>query len=114
MFEAMTEDAASKPTIQDVLELLGQLRSSAAEFQEQIDVYFANADGWQGIKSRFASFEARFVSLEVRLATARPDPDWQDDELRYMLDELREVGDDFTEMRQEFLKALQEAPQRIN
>ena len=114
MFEAMTEDAAPKPTIQDVLELLGQLRNSAAEFQQQIDAYFANAEGWQDIKSRFASFEARFVSLEVRLATARPEPDWQNDELNYMLNELREIGDDFTEMRQEFLKALQEAPKRIN
>jgi len=110
----MTEDAVPKPTIQDVLELLGHLRISAAEFQEHIDVYFANAEGWQSIKSRFASFEARFVSLEVRLLTARPEPDWQDDELNYMLNELREVGDDFTEMRQEFLRALQEAPQRIN
>jgi hypothetical protein len=110
----MTENEAPKPTIQDVLELLGLLRTNAAEFQEQIDVYFANAEGWQSIRSRFASFEARFVSLEIRLATARPDPDWQDDELMYMLNELREVGDDFTQMRQEFLKALQEAPKRIN
>lgn len=109
----MTEDAVPTPTIQDVLELLGQLRRSAAEFQEQIDVYFADAEGWQGIKSRFASFEARFISLEVRLATVRPEPDWQDNELHYMMNELREVGDDFMEMRQEFLKALQESPQRI-
>lgn len=110
----MTEDAAPKPTIHDVLALLSQLRNSAAEIQQQIDIYFADAEGWQGIKSRFASFEARFVSLEVRLATVRPEPDWQDDELDYMLNELHEVGADFTEMRQEFLKALQEAPQRIN
>ena len=110
----MAEDAAPKPTIRDVLALLNQLRNSAIEFQQQIDAYFAEAEGWQGIKSRFASFEARFVSLEVRLATVRPEPDWQDDELDYMLNELREVGEDFTEMRQEFLKALQEAPQRIN
>jgi hypothetical protein len=109
----MTKDAALRPTIQDVLELLSQLRSSAAEFQEHIDVYFANAEGWQNIKLRFASFEGRFVSLEMRLATARPEPDWQDEELNYMLNELREVGNDFVEMRQEFLKALQESPQRI-
>jgi hypothetical protein len=109
----MTEDAAPKPTIRDVLELLCQLRYSAVEFQEQIDVYFADAEGWQSIKSRFASFEERFVSLELRLATARPEPDWQDDELSYMLNELQEVGDDFVDMRQEFLKALQESPQRI-
>lgn len=110
----MTEDAAPKPTIHDVLALLIRLRNSAAEFQQQIDAYFADAEGWQGIKSRFASFEARFVSLEVRLTTVRPEPDWLDEELDYMLSELRDVGEDFTEMRQEFLKALQESPQRIN
>ena len=110
----MTEDATSRPTLQDVLELLDQLRKSAAEFQRQIDAYFANAEGRDIIKSRFASFEARFVSLELRLTTVRPDPDWQDDELKYMMNELREIGDDFTEMGKEFLKALQEAPQRIN
>ncbi|MGA9774052.1 MAG: hypothetical protein WBV94_33785 [Blastocatellia bacterium] len=110
----MTEDEPPRPTIEDVLELLGLLRKSAAEFQEQIDVYFANAEGWQSIRSRFASFEARFVSLEIRLATAHPEPDWQDSELMYMLNELRDVGDDFTQMRQEFLKALQETPKRIN
>jgi hypothetical protein len=111
--EAMTENIAQKPTIQDVLNLLGQLRSSAVEFQEQIDIYFQNAEGWQNIKSRFALFEERFVSLETRLSTARPEPDWRDDELNYMLNELRDVSDDFVGMRQEFFKALQESPQRI-
>jgi hypothetical protein len=109
----MTEDADRKPTIQDVLELLGQLRRSAVEFQQQIDTYFAEAEGWQNIKSRFALFEERFVALEARLSVARPEPDWQDDELNYMLGELREVGDDFAGMREEFLRALQESPQRI-
>ena len=93
--------------------MLGQLRYSAVEFQQQIDIYFAGAEGWQSIKSRFALFEERFVSLETRLSTVRPAPDWQDDELNYMLDELREVREDFAGMRQEFLKALQESPQRI-
>ncbi|HKP85392.1 MAG TPA: hypothetical protein VJZ26_04805 [Blastocatellia bacterium] len=109
----MTENIALKPTIQDVLELLNQLRYSAVEFQQQIDIYFADAEGWQNIKTRFALFEERFVSLETRLATAHPEPDWQDEELNYMLDELREVREDFAGMRQEFLRALQESPQRI-
>ena len=109
----MTETDAPKPTIRDVLELLGQLRYSAVEFQQQIDIYFAEAEAWQNIKSRFALFEERFVSLETRLSTAHPEPDWQDDELSYMLDELREVREDFAGMRQEFLRALQESPQRI-
>ena len=109
----MTEDAALKPTIKDVLELLGQLRHSAIDFQEQIDVYFPDAEGWQNIKARFALFEARFVSLEEKLLRAQPEPAWQEDELNYMLSELREVSQDFVGMREEFLKALHESPQWI-
>ena len=109
----LSENAERKRTIQDVLSLLGQLRYSAVEFQEHIDIYFANAEGWQNIKSRFALFEERFVSLEARLATVRPEPDWQDEELDYMLNELREVREDFVGMREEFLTALQESPQRV-
>lgn len=109
----MTENLVTRPTIKDVLELLDQLRYSAVEFQQHIDIYFANAEGWQNIKSRFALFEERFVSLEARLSTAHPEPDWQEEELNYMLDELREVREDFAGMREEFLRALQESPQRI-
>ena len=109
----MTEDAALKPTIQNVLELLGQLRQGAIEFQEQIDIYFPDAEGWQNIKARFALFEERFVSLEEKLLMVHPEPAWQEDELSYMLSELREVSEDFVGMREEFVSALHESQQWI-
>jgi hypothetical protein len=109
----MTEDAALKPTIQNVLELLGQLRQSAIEFQEQIDIYFPDAEGWQSIKARFALFEERFVSLEEKLLMVHPELAWQEDELSYMLSELREVSEDFVGMREEFVSALHESQQWI-
>jgi len=109
----MSEAVAANPTIRDVLDLLAQLRASAAEFQEHIDIYFAGVTDWQNVKARFATFESRFAALEVRLATAHPEPEWQAEELDYMLNELHEIRQDFTEMRAEFLRALQESPQRV-
>jgi hypothetical protein len=101
------------PTIQDVLDLIAELRQSAVEFQEHIDIYFSSEQDWQRIKDRFVTFEERFISLEARLSSVAPEPLWQDEELDYMIRELRGIGQDFIEMRLEFLRALQEAPERV-
>ncbi len=108
-------DKASAPTvtIRDVLDLIAQLRSSAVEFREHIDIYFSAEQDWQRIKDRFVTFEERFISLEERLSSVAPEPIWQEDELDYMIRELRSIGEDFVEMREEFLRALQEAPERV-
>jgi hypothetical protein len=107
----MAEEKA--PTIQDVLDLIAELRQSAVEFQEHIDIYFSSEQDWQRIKDRFVTFEERFISLEARLSSVAPEPLWQEDELDYMIRELRGIGQDFVEMRLEFLRALQEAPERV-
>jgi hypothetical protein len=109
----MEEQNASNVTIRDVLDLISQLRTSAVEFQEHIDIYFRSEQDWQRIKDRFVTFEERFISLEARLSSVAPEPIWQEDELDYMIRELRSIGQDFIEMREEFLRALQEAPERI-
>jgi hypothetical protein len=109
----MEEQNAPIVTIRDVLDLISQLRSSAVEFQEHIDIYFSSEQDWQRIKDRFVTFEERFISLEARLSSVAPEPIWQEDELDYMVRELRSIGQDFIEMREEFLRALQEAPERI-
>jgi hypothetical protein len=109
----MEEQNASTVTIRDVLDLISQLRTSAVEFQEHIDIYFRSEQDWQRIKDRFVTFEERFISLEARLSSVAPEPTWQEDELDYMIRELRSIGQDFIEMREEFLRALQEAPERI-
>jgi len=109
----MEEQNASTVTIRDVLDLISQLRTSAVEFQEHIDIYFRSEQDWQRIKDRFVTFEERFISLEARLSSVAPEPIWQEDELDYMIRELRSIGQDFIEMREEFLRALQEAPERI-
>ena len=101
------------PTIQDVLDLIAELRQSAVEFQEHIDIYFSSEQDWQRIKDRFVTFEERFISLEARLSSVAPEPLWQEEELDYMIRELRGIGQDFIEMRLEFLRALQEAPERV-
>jgi hypothetical protein len=111
--DIMDEEQALAVTIRDVLDLLSELRTSAVEFQEQIDIYFRSEQDWQRIKDRFVTFEERFISLEARLSSVAPDPNWQEDELQYMISELRSIGQDFFEMRQEFLRALQEAPDRV-
>jgi hypothetical protein len=111
--DIMDEPHASNVTIRDVLDLLSQLRTSAVEFQQHIDIYFSSEQDWQRIKDRFVTFEERFISLEARLSGVAPEPSWQEDELTYMINELRSIGQDFTEMRQEFLRALQEAPERV-
>jgi hypothetical protein len=109
----MDEQHAPSVTIRDVLDLISQLRTSAVEFQEHIDIYFSSEQDWQRIKDRFVTFEERFISLEARLSSVAPEPIWQEDELDYMIRELRSIGQDFIEMREEFLRALQEAPERI-
>ena len=109
----MEEQNASNVTIRDVLDLISQLRTSAVEFQEHIDIYFRSEQDWQRIKDRFVTFEERFISLEARLSSVAPEPIWQEDELDYMIRELRSIGQDFIEMREEFLRALQEAPERV-
>jgi hypothetical protein len=109
----MDEQHAPIVTIRDVLDLISQLRTSAVEFQEHIDIYFRSEQDWQRIKDRFVTFEERFISLETRLSSVAPEPIWQEDELDYMIRELRSIGQDFIEMREEFLRALQEAPERI-
>ncbi|MEN3332908.1 MAG: hypothetical protein V7641_2273 [Blastocatellia bacterium] len=109
----MEEQNAPAVTIHDVLDLISQLRSSAVEFQEHIDIYFRSEQDWQRIKDRFVTFEERFISLEARLSSVAPEPIWQEDELDYMIRELRSIGQDFIDMREEFLRALQEAPERI-
>ena len=106
-------DEEKAPTIQDVLDLITELRQSAVEFQEHIDIYFSSEQDWQRIKDRFVTFEERFISLEARLSGVAPEPVWQEDELDYMIRELRGIGQDFVEMRLEFLRALQEAPERV-
>ena len=108
-------DKASAPTvtIRDVLDLIAQLRGSAVEFREHIDIYFSTEQDWQRIKDRFVTFEERFISLEERLSSVAPEPTWQEEELDYMIRELRSIGEDFVEMREEFLRALQEAPERV-
>jgi hypothetical protein len=109
----MNEPNAPTVTIDDVLTLISQLRTSAVEFQEHIDIYFRTEQDWQRIKDRFVTFEERFTSLESRLSSVAPEPNWEEDELNYMIRELRSIGQDFVEMREEFLRALQEAPERI-
>ena len=109
----MDEQPASNVTIHDVLDLISQLRTSAVEFQEHIDIYFRSQQDWQRIKDRFVTFEERFTSLEARLSSVAPEPIWQEDELDYMIRELRSIDQDFVEMREEFLRALQEAPERV-
>jgi len=109
----MDEEHAPNVTIRDVLDLISQLRTSAVEFQEHIDIYFSSEQDWQRIKDRFVTFEERFISLEARLSNVAPEPIWQEDELDYMIRELRSIGQDFIEMREEFLRALQEAPERV-
>lgn len=109
----MDEQHAANVTIRDVLDLISQLRTSAVEFQEHIDIYFGAEQDWQRIKDRFVTFEERFLSLEARLSSVAPEPIWQEDELDYMIRELRSIGQDFIEMREEFLRALQEAPERV-
>ena len=109
----MNEPNAPTVTIDDVLTLISQLRTSAVEFQEHIDIYFRTEQDWQRIKDRFVTFEERFTSLESRLSNVAPEPNWEEDELNYMIRELRSIGQDFVEMREEFLRALQEAPERI-
>jgi len=111
--DLMDEQHAPNVTIRDVLDLISQLRTSAVEFQEHIDIYFGSEQDWQRIKDRFVTFEERFLSLEARLSSVAPEPIWQEDELDYMIRELRSIGQDFIEMREEFLRALQEAPERV-
>ena len=109
----MDQSKAPDVSISDVLHLVSELRETALEFQEHIDVYFGAQTDWQRIRDRFVTFEERFVSLEARLSAFLPEPGWQEDELVFMMQELRSISQDFVDMRQEFLSALQESPDRV-
>ena len=108
----MVDERSQNYTIEDVLELLRQLRYSVSDFQDSIDAFFANNEDWQSIKSRLALFEARFASLEVRLCSV-PDVAWGAEEIDYMLKELAEIGEDIVGMRHTFIQVVEEASQRV-
>jgi hypothetical protein len=98
----------------DVLGLVSELRETALEFQDNIEIFFSARMDWQKIKGRFASYEERFRSLEARLSELIPDPSWNvETELSAMMTELRSISEAFGEMREEFLRALQESPDRV-
>ncbi|HXG94341.1 MAG TPA: hypothetical protein VNN73_18495 [Blastocatellia bacterium] len=108
----MADETAPARTIEDVLELLRELRYNVAHFQESIEAFFAGNEDWQNIKSRLALFEARFASLEVKLSSAS-DVAWGTEEIDYMLNELTDIGKDILGMRQTFLQMVEEASQRV-
>jgi len=108
----MSEEPAQKNTIEDVLELLRQLRYIVSDFQESIDAFFANNEEWQGIKSRLVLFEARFASLEVRLSSVAAKT-WASDDIDFMLKELKDIGDDIVGMRHSFIQVVEKVSERV-
>lgn len=108
----MADEPAESRSIEDVLEMLRQLRYSVSDFQESIDAFFGNNEDWQSIKSRLALFEARFASLEVRLSSVS-DMAWGTEDIDYMLKELREIGDDIVGMRHTFIQMVEEVSHRV-
>jgi hypothetical protein len=108
----METEASPNNSIEEVLELLRELRYLASDFQGSIDAFFADNEEWQGIKSRLVVFEARFASMEVRLS-ATDEIAWEAEQIEYMLKELREINGDLNGMRRTFLETVEQASQRV-
>jgi hypothetical protein len=108
----MEMEASRGKSIEDVLQLLRELRYLVSDFQGNIDAFFANNEDWQGIKSRLVVFEARFASMEVRLSAAA-DIAWEGEQIEYMIKELTEISSDINGMRRTFLETVEQASQRV-
>ena len=107
----MDTQAPSDKSIEDVLQLLRDLRYTVSAFQGNIEAFFGDNEDWQGIKSRLVIFEARFASMEVRLS--EPGVPWQAEQIDYMLKELTEIASDISGIRKTFLETVEQVSQRV-